>query len=251
MEDSLPHPALPVIIWMMAASSYGDLPWRMTRSHVELILGFVRDIAKCNYHQVLIKLGTAQIRQNPQPTPERNFIRWCLWVRTCYGGMAGDMKMLLGTPCVGSFQCLEEPYHNPIIQINEIAAPFSVSDMISEAVDYHCWPGMLTRLDQCFPHLPRSAMRAALWEHRSGVYTKQIVPPEKAYAYNAQKQSARDKTDLIWAEIKDEVETLSQRYWGRAHGGCFREVVTPFSKPKLQADPNDHTQSRITSFFGR
>lgn len=96
IEDATLHPALPVLVWLTAASSKGYLPSAAMRSTV---LAVVAELARCKYRDAVPSTSAPlpQVRfrdlEDCSDGAARTLIA-SLLVRASYGGTSGDLAML-------------------------------------------------------------------------------------------------------------------------------------------------------------
>ena len=88
-EDVIPHTSLPIIVWLMIAVSKGFLQIKSVM--VQWLLGVVYFLSENKEHDKVHKIDS--IDQNDI---NDNMYLKSILLRISYGGMNGDMKMLLG-----------------------------------------------------------------------------------------------------------------------------------------------------------
>ena len=191
------------IIWYMIAVSKG---YKLSQNDIEWILGIVSMLAKNNLKEIVPKLNKDGIENMdefinliPKEFYELNFnVIWALLIRYLYGGMKGDMKLILNTILA---------YKNkPIIEIEII--PIKISDKISEfklkyiltaAVDFHCTNIIkLLLLKYKLDNSYFKVYKECIWFNRSSL-TNKFVENKKYF----------EKHIELYASIKQDLEDIS------------------------------------------
>jgi hypothetical protein len=99
IEDSLLHPALPILLWLMIAVTKG---FALSQDMVDLCLRIVREIASCPHrdHPCHANDGSqadsSYASGNDMPATWLSLLSSML-LRASYGGMAGDIDMMVST----------------------------------------------------------------------------------------------------------------------------------------------------------
>jgi hypothetical protein len=204
IEDTLPHPeSFCLLVWWMCAVSKG---YKLSQQEVSSMLGIVYMMCQTTvfepFHSHHVGRGELTLSKN---TPEGKFLQ-CLDLRKQYRGMKVDGQMLeyhidLWTARFAKFPTGKPNAWYDLISAQEeftvseedVKIPFSKDDILPEAVDYHCYTGILKDLPPG-SHVP-------IWMCRSRINLR--TPLSK---YNI-------ASPEIWAhyrKIEEKVEKYSQ-----------------------------------------
>ena len=94
-QDAVLHPALPIIIWLMAAEAKG---FCLACSHVAACLTFVDDVVCTVVHDPQPSLpspdGQGLLSKGRGPLGPGDMLAISMRLRAAYGGLSGDVSML-------------------------------------------------------------------------------------------------------------------------------------------------------------
>lgn len=173
IEDSILHPALPLLVWLSSCPEYSP-----TEQHINMCLQIVYELATCPFKDIDIESSLALSSQEEVipsfdeideelPSEEASLIKSIL-NRASFGGMVGDVAMLkrfayiwykrfrFNKPPVPSLQnnstsstvtfprtpwlsYLFELYKSvfkPVVYQN--VGPIILKDCLTAAIDFHC-----------------------------------------------------------------------------------------------------------------
>ena len=202
IEDTDAHIGLNEIMWMTVAAS-SVAYWQPSKKQKDWLLGVVKMMClnpvfdsevlnyklgqKFNMRNHLTSIHSLEIKN-------KSFIYSCAF-RVSYGGMVGDMAMLNNCCKVWlhRFKNHLKLRGSPIEPIDghEINS-CKISDIIIDAVDFHCYPTILSILEKEFPEFDNYSIKKAIWHHNS--------------AYNI-RDNYKQNTDylILWNKIKGNV----------------------------------------------
>lgn len=172
VEDSKITTDLPFLVFCMLAA--GARLWQATDFHVNRMLSIVHHMAdtvlveqlqfqdKPPSISALCKAGTTSTEAS---------IAWTLYLRSLFGGMKCDMRMLNGSiqQYIGTKPINEAGLTGTTADLRwQKVRAVTVSRALVEAVDFHCCPALL---DQLAAATQRSSpeLRSLMWTHSSGI----------------------------------------------------------------------------------
>jgi hypothetical protein len=225
IEDALLHPGLPVLVWLMVASSKG---YRVPSTLWVVVARVVEELALCS-HRDFCPPTSAPCTFDDLFDSEVNAsscLVSSLLVRASYGGMPGDVSMLrnyaglwrlrLGSAGQPSSESTSTAPPHPFLHVDyltslstsgewgaRLVSTFSGSptgaidasvsigrdDLLSEGFDFHCDPHMTQAVLRRCPAagLAEGDLREAVWLFRSGVNLRPPWPfPEVQLAGRTQ-----------------------------------------------------------------
>ncbi len=203
IEDTVPHADLGFVVWLMATMTHGLKP---TPAHIQRVGNFVEDIAGCPWRFPRCKAKLEDVRDRPLPGP-RNPMQVACLIRSCYGGMGPDMRMLRGVPWHLLIQTCprQETYHGTTTHLVR-------AHRLLEGVDFHCCPNMIRDIkrDLSYMAFSKTHMREAIWHCRSGKTNKTIYMTQRAFA-----DSEYETRLALYEQVEDYIRDYSATYWDR------------------------------------
>lgn len=270
VEDSVVHPCLPVIVWLMAARSKGYV---LQKSDVDLLLTVTSDIARSTRRDLAWYDESLTLEGNP--TAKGQDVVDALLLRAKYGGTEGDMTML--RRCAGAWKArsgrsawagtLESLYSPKDVSVNvDTVGPLHASDLLSEGVDFHCFPRFIddviasvtTTVTSPIPTdfisknnepLTVESVRRCLWFHRSGINRKMLLcgridedrPDLSGHRVDVVFREKAVQCDPLWRAIRSVVTLTAERY-------LTSHIQAPFVDEKeASANSNDKETARHES----
>ena len=167
-EDSCLHSSMSVVIWMMMASPQ----LKLKKVYIQYLLGIVYLISESvNYDRSVTQhLQPSELIEKiylQVPSSKTNLLL-SLFVRKCYGGMKGDMIMI--GKIIEKWIGLDIPtrFNNPIrpIQIRSYLNYYSIPYY---CVDFHCYQGIIDKIQLSHPELSFQSIRSAIWHGSSKI----------------------------------------------------------------------------------
>ena len=224
IEDAVLHESIAGIMWMTAAYP----TWQPTRKHMDWLLSIVSHISELRWRDDYICINydfrndLAAIENLPEPG---RTILYSLCFRMSYGGMKGDMNMLVyhirlwmrrfaATAAIAAATAMAAATEDiPLIKMSQIKN-IKITELEPSAIDFHCWPGMLKQLAIKFPQFTSAEIKSAIWYYSSSINSKQPIRDHSV------DPGCRDSnfTDIggvyaeIWATTCAEVGRLAARY---------------------------------------
>ena len=130
--------------------------------------------------------------------PLKNIL-FSLMVRKSFGGMKGDMRMLEGT----IITYLNNPHLYQSRMIDKIKTirihkSLYINDFELSVVDFHCYPIILTILNQKFPQYSNEDLKKCIWKYSSSL-NKRIIEESKIGEYWN-----------IWLQIKTDYRIIAK-----------------------------------------
>lgn len=159
-EDSMLHPILFMeIVWLMAAVSKG---YRLCATDCQHVMDFIGACLSAPAQYNILSSVDAKVNMTDP-------LQIAFALRIAYGGMKCDeafMTRLLGRVAAGTAGDL--PYNLDFLHVDhESIGDFSVErHLLPEAVDFHCFPSMLTET---------SVPKPAIWYNRSAINVRSFT----------------------------------------------------------------------------
>ena len=203
IEDSCIHIGIIVSIWFMCILDLINIQDYM----VHYFNGLVRYITLSNHVDGdLTKIERKQMDtikywnliDKLDNKPLKNIL-FSLMVRKSFGGMKGDMRMLEGT----IITYLNNPHLYQSRMIDKIKTirihkSLYINDFELSAVDFHCYPIILTIINQKFPQYSNEDLKKCIWKYSSSL-NKRIIEESKIGEYWN-----------IWLQIKTDYRIIAK-----------------------------------------
>ena len=179
LEDCVLHDSLNILSWMIAA--YPE--WKPSDTHIEWLLGLVEYLSNLGVRDT-IKYEEFDFKKNLKTINSLNLnhktILYTINFRISYGGLNCDMKMLeyFSNLWLDRFQTDSEfnTYIETPIKPNKSKLQLiDIREIEPSAIDFHCFPQLLTKLEDKYPELNGEDIKHSIWYHRSRKNTKLII----------------------------------------------------------------------------
>lgn len=209
LEDTLPIPALPTLVWFMMATSKA---YSLATKQVEWILGVVYLV--CTKVELRRpskeKLPIGPLTDNSIETQ----ILWSMAFRRAYGGMEGDQEMMesLGGLWYRTFieksgrewECWLELRKLEVdpVDLSSLGSFIPGKVLIPACVDQHSRPQIIPYIRNIYPNIDENDIKGTIWLCRSRLNKRPKIdgsidyPPEKFVE--------------VWERIRDLVEEISR-----------------------------------------
>lgn len=196
IEDIAANANLPVVVWLMLHVSRGA---QLTRDDVLWLVAYAGALS-VDHRREDVRHNAANIltakRVWSKASDAADHGAMALVARTAYGGMSGDMDMLLraaqgGLSAAPSLDVKATPFDDRLLR----------TDVILAAVDFHCEPEMNTILARAHGVDP-SDIKAAIWQNDSCVNIREPTPTPDDPA--------------LWQSIREQLDQLRRRRIDRA-----------------------------------
>jgi len=216
LEDVMLHDSLPALVWLTAALSKGFRATHAIQTWLLSIVHYLCEERREAYWSQSIsndttQLAPARLKEAYRAAVEREAGRdmlLSLLFRRSYGGMPGDMAMLM------SFVSLllsseEAPQQHiastPLVALAlENVPPLRQEETELCAVDFHCYPQMLMMLKRENPSLEEKSIRAAIWHHNSKFNSRVQV--------NQQEREKMEALRAVWRRLAWRVAWLQKEH---------------------------------------
>ena len=192
IEDVRPNAHLPTAVWIMLALSCPS--YEITRRDVEWLVCYATALADDAGHMPPSK--------NPPPSTlnlwqaaccREDHVALALLVRSAFGGMTGDMRMLVAAATEDLRAAPRLPWPR------SADARLEERDVVRAAVDFHCQPSMLSALArEC--DATEEEVREAIWHGSSKLNVRGVVA----------------STTPTWERISTRVEAVQEARVRRA-----------------------------------
>jgi hypothetical protein len=174
IEDVTLMDSLPIVVWWMMAVDY-----RLTSLDTEYLLNIVNSLAS---HDAYYE-NDRETEQEPDTHEQlqdhhQADALLALLYRSKYGGMKGDMRML-----VNAIQHFKEHPMEPTVYYRVHPSKISLRiEILMEAIDFHPFPQLLAMIQQK-TKLDQERIKTFIWHVESGVNVRKSTTLEQARAY--------------------------------------------------------------------
>ena len=178
IEDTALHESFSVLVWFMMADAKGGFVMR--KCHWEYIMGVISWMCSCPRYDRMIMYTNYGINDHNPPTEtisnlvkkvdklpnELKNVILSLMMREKYGGMKGDMNMIVNFMSFYTQHgklCMHNLFSQPIAPVNlGDATEFCEGLVIPAAIDQHCC-NIATKLHNKFKDVSEYDLKKALW----------------------------------------------------------------------------------------
>lgn len=177
VEDCLITQHYSVIVWLMIAVSSGKLTLQL--NHIEFLLGLVYIACQCPWKEEYIipdeydKMSNEKLAKyileliSPLDRYQQAVIQ-SLIIRSAFGGLTGDAKMLLNSAYIWTQRFQNEDkwnkyYYTKIRTISGSVLPLDKKDWVLSAIDFHCFPKMLNWLMEEIEDISEEDLKNIIW----------------------------------------------------------------------------------------
>lgn len=205
IEDSLIYPeGLLKLVWWMMAVSKG---YRMSKNEVEMMLGIVVTLCESNKYDVAHSSMQGKDVDWSCFSTDRQELYWAIEMRKMYGGMAVDLHMYAYHQGLWYDRLKDDKWWELInnqdentVELDSVGK-IKISDIIDEAIDYHCFPWIVRKLEEKY-NLSEKRIKIAIWMCRSRINVREPIDYSMYSSASAEAQNDYDK-------IKDNITSLT------------------------------------------
>ena len=212
LEDSLLHESFPFIIWIM--STYPKFV--PDNNIITRLLNIVKCITLCPYKDIIFKDQSFSLVNNTslkKISEKQQSIIYSIYLRKSYGGMEGDMKMLLGfcniwiDRFINNTNFLEKSsISNENYDLQKlIKTPFNFEDLEISGIDFHCYPRILQLIQNQYSSYTIEDIKLSIWFNSSSINHKTYIKERSL--------DILDKKQDIWKDIKKAYTKLAELHW--------------------------------------
>lgn len=209
LEDTTLHSSVCPIMWMTAA--YPE--WQPCQKHINWLLGLVKYLAESSYRDIYLKSDYDFINNiekiNKLPINDRNII-YCLYFRTSYGGMKGDIGMINYLINVWINRFINKNYYHVydnFILLDYKPKNIKINQILIESVDFHCYPKIIDLIKRKYIDLDKEDIKKSIWYYSSSYNFRNIIDGS-IIDFEIEKK----KYFNIWAKIQEDVKKYSKSY---------------------------------------
>lgn len=243
LEDSFPHKDISVIVWFMCAYSTTKINTKIFYLHErqkEWILGFIYQLTATNYKEVVPRkyyLHNSEDHDFWKLIPSLHRLEgkgmrsvmdfvYSIETRLRYGGMDGDSRLMIASIRYyldraenGGFTVSDKIWKNefyrPIRPILCHRTKFTQDEWIYLAYDFHCSPGILTRLEEEFPGYDKDIFKATIWHCSSSMNNHQDLEWDGGRYKIVRKEYPPKELTELWQKIR---KFVRNKGWGYTMG---------------------------------
>ena len=215
VEDCMITQHYSILIWMMIAISSNN--FHLQLHHKEWLLGLVYIACKCPYKESyemddeLDKMSDEKLAKHISDLSleldkHKHAVIQSLIIRSAYGGMQGDTRLLLKAAYIWCkrFQLedkrWEKYYKGEVRTISYSVLPLQKADWVLSAIDYHCFPKMLDWLMEEL-ELSEEKLKQLIWDNSSKINYREN--------YDGKKETKElNKED--WEKVRKQVQSIAR-----------------------------------------
>jgi hypothetical protein len=179
LEDALPLEGYSMLTWFMSAHSKG---FQLHREHIDWLLGYVYDLAKCDsYEQINHTEEKLAIRNMRLHTLKKgaHLIYSILW-RETYGGLKHDIILcrnvaILWTSRFQTDSVFLTLLERPCTMITPARDHLNRYDWYNSAIDFHTCPSMIQNIREKHDEYTETDIKMAIWHGSSAVTNKKNI----------------------------------------------------------------------------
>lgn len=169
-EDVIPHSSLPILIWLLIASSKG---FEFKTIMIQWLLGVVYFLSSKSKHDEYKKLKETNIKiiQDKHLTNDQLTFIKSLYIRISYGGMKGDMEMInyFIDFWYERFKNNKSINDEKIKFITEKLEPLPRNKWDLCANDFHCNPQIIQDIKKQYDLYSEEYIKKLIWEYSSSI----------------------------------------------------------------------------------
>ncbi len=207
IEDVKLTSHISTLIWLMSAVSKG---YKLGLLQLQWILTLVLNLSQINEtedYSPTSHLTTRQMLTLLETSSELNLEQisclQSLLFRISYGGMSGDLQILLNTSTIWqqrfitgkSLKLIDEYSHNIDLENLPDLLPIEID---RSAIDYHCFPQLLTQLHHSYSQYTIEDIKKCVWEYNSKYNVRKNEPPDPLYYH-------------LWQQISELFQIYQQK----------------------------------------
>jgi hypothetical protein len=191
IEDVCLHESITLLSWLMC--SYPN--YKPNKIQIEWLLGVVKILTLLNYKDNIdVDVNFLEFVD----VVSSNKYVYSVYLRYIYGGMCGDICLLNSTINVWQNRYKYEiknvsNAHVESIQIKNIKL-ITLDDVILASVDFHCFPFIISTLNDKFPDYTKCEIKVAIWNWSSSIN------------YRENKKCKKYKN--VWLKIKNYLKII-------------------------------------------
>lgn len=219
VEDVIITKHYSTLIWLLVAASSGKLELQL--NHKEWLLGLVYIACRCPWKETFILTQELEeysneklakyISEMSNKLGKNEFATiQSLLIRASFGGMTGDVRLLLNAAFIWSNRFLTNDekwksfYNTSMRTISYSALPLQKSDWILSSIDFHCFPKMIDWIqDGLEEQIEENEIKSLIWIFRSSLNIR-----EDYNGYTNKQPSIKQKEK--WEIIKKQVYSISK-----------------------------------------
>ena len=189
VEDVQVDASLTRCVWMMLACS---IHYKVTDRDAAWLVGYARSLASCDAFSPWSSEGAHATASSlwRDASKRGDGVAMSLLCRSSFGGMSGDVRMLLRAASSPQSNAKTLP-----ICCSMPTGRMSIAHAIPAAVDFHCEPSMLPSLSSRYG-IPESDVKDAIWSSSSKINKR---------------SGDRIAVSSTWTLIREEVEKRQRR----------------------------------------
>jgi len=213
IEDALPLEGFSTIVWFMSAYSKN---YNISESHMGWILGYVHDLAKCQYYEQMDKklaqkknknIRNLRLYQLPQDGKD---LCYSIMFRQGYGGMRSDKAMCLNATMLWSMRYSTNSRFLQLLDRKHIFMTPPTTDLLknewfSAAIDFHCYTGIIDYLWERNDEFDQEQIKNAIWHCSSCITNKKNIATDIG-----QRDWSNEKHIAVWNVIKKDFMGISK-----------------------------------------
>jgi hypothetical protein len=196
IEDVTMFDSMNILVWwMMAGDSYV-----FNNIDFEILINIVSNLCQCMLfydYDLLFRPNIIDYKEIDSTYCQS----LCIYYRKLYGGMSGDMKLL--DNAIDYFsknnEMIQKTVYNDLEKFDLNANCKLIKFIIQEAIDFHCYPIILTKINSRFPHISTEQLREIIWHAESAINIRKPNTFEKSKEYTNR---------TIWKEIKQKLDEI-------------------------------------------
>lgn len=205
------------IIWLMIAISSNKIILQL--HHIEYLLGLIHLACQSKYREnfdlpqfdhLNNEKFAKLIIETAQPIQDKYQFATIhsLLIRSSYGGMHGDTRMLLNMAYImtNRFLHTDDWKSQYYVENRSIAAsvlPLQKNNWVLSAIDFHCFPKMIQWIQET-EDIPEEDLKSIIWHFNSKINSRPFLhnPPTPFQPSNYQKE--------IWNKIEKQVKSIAR-----------------------------------------
>ncbi len=215
IEDVQLHESMTTLVWLMSAISKGYEP---SESQIHWVMGLVKflcehptfDRPDCDSGHGKSSGSVPQLIKKIDESDasiQQKDILYSMLFRQAYGGMKGDMNMFYNytEEWLHRFENGNNVPSTEILPYNpDNLTDLDLSELEISAVDFHCFPRLLTMIVDEYPDLDETSARICIWECNSKINTRIDYHTDQKWID-------------MWKKIKDTFGTMQATLLDKYH----------------------------------
>lgn len=209
LEDTTLHHSVCPIMWMTAA--YPE--WQPCQKHINWLLSLVKYLAENKLRDIYLKTEFDFMKNiekiNKLPSDDKNIL-YCLYLRTSYGGMKGDIDMIHYLIQIWIERFIEKKYYSVYDKFKLIdykPKNIKINEILLEAVDFHCYPKLIELIKRKHINIDKEDIKKSIWYFSSSYNIRKIIDSNLTDFEIEKKQFLN-----TWNIIEEDVVKYSKKY---------------------------------------